>query len=150
MATNLAAPRTQQNTALQRMLGRGRFVSLVVLFGLLAMCLGFSWTTRDAMAHLPFLGGQKVQRGLAASSQTTIVDLHPWQIAQALAPLAVSSEEVEYAHEAERLADHEVNQAFAASLRQVSEQHLAPTGEAIELSKKVANCRRWRKKTRPG
>ncbi len=134
MATNLAAPRTQQHTALQRMLGRGRFVSLVVLFGLLALCLAFSWTTRDAMAHLPFLKGQKVQRGLAASSQTTIVDLHPWQIAQALAPLAVSSEEVEYAHEAERLADHEVNQAFAASLRQASAQHLAPTGEAIELS----------------
>ncbi len=145
MATNLAAPRTQQNTALQRMLGRGRFVSLVVLFGLLAMCLGFSWTTRDAMAHLPFLGGQKVQRGLAASSQTTIVDLHPWQIAQALAPLAVSSEEVEYAHEAERLADHEVNQTFAASLRQVSEQHLAPTGEAIELSKKVAELQEMAK-----
>jgi small-conductance mechanosensitive channel len=138
MATNLAAPRTQQNTALQRMLGRGRLVSLVALFGLLAMCLAFSWTTRDAMAHLPFLKGQNVQRGLASSSQTTIVDLHPWQIAQALSPLAVSREEVEYAHEAERLADHEVNQAFAASLRQVSEQHLAPTGEAIELSKKVA------------
>jgi small-conductance mechanosensitive channel len=145
MATNLAAPRTQQNTALQRMLGRGRFVSLLVLFGLLAMCLAFSWTTRDAMAHLPFLGGQKVQRGLAASSQTTIVDLHPWQIAQALAPLAVSSEEVEYAHEAERLADHEVNQTFAASLRQVSEQHLAPTGEAIELSKKVAELQEMAK-----
>ncbi len=120
------------------MLGRGRFLSLLALFGLLTVCLAISWTTRDAMAHLPFLKGQKTQRELASSSQKTIVDLHPWQIAQALAPLAISSEEVEHAHEAERLADHEVDQAFAASLRQASTEHLAPTGEAIELSHKVA------------
>jgi small-conductance mechanosensitive channel len=145
MATNLAATRIQQPTRLQRMLGQGRFLSLVLLFGLLALCLSFSWTTRDAMAHLPFLNGQNVQRGLAPSSQTTIVDLHPWQIAQALAPLAVSREEVEFAHEAERLADHEVNQAFAASLRQASAEHPAPTGEAIELSRKVAQLQEMAK-----
>ena len=138
MATNLAASHTQEHTALQRMLGRSRFLSLLALCGLLAMCLAFSWTTRDAMAHLPFLKGQQGQSSFGASNQTTIVDLHPWQIAQALAPLAVSSEEEEYAQEAERLADHEVNQAFASALRQASAQHLAPSGEAIELSQKVA------------
>jgi small-conductance mechanosensitive channel len=118
---------------LQRMLGRPRFVSLVALFLVLTTCLAFSWATRDAMAHLPFLNG-----GAQAPSQTTVVDLHPWQIAQALAPLAVSREEDEYAHEAERLADHEVNQTFAASLRQAGEQHPMLTGEAIQLSKRVA------------
>jgi small-conductance mechanosensitive channel len=138
MATNPAAWRTQEHTAPQRLLGRGRFLSLVVLCGVLVLCIALSWTTRDAMAHLPFLKGQKAQRGLGASSQTTIVDLHPWQIAQALSPLAVSKEEEEFAHEAERLADHEVNQAFAASLRQANQQHLTPTGEAFELSQKVA------------
>jgi small-conductance mechanosensitive channel len=138
MVTNPAASRTQEHTALQRMLGRGRFLSLLVLFGVLAMCIAFSWTTRDAMAHLPFLKGQKAQRDPGASGQTTIVDLHPWQIAQALAPLAVSKEEEEFAHEAERLADHEVYQAFAASLRQASAQRLTPTGEALELSQRVA------------
>jgi small-conductance mechanosensitive channel len=97
------------------------------------------------MAHLPFLKGQKAQRDLASSSQTTIVDLHPWQIAQALAPLAVSSEEVEYAHEAERLADHEVNQAFAAALRQAGAQRVEPTGEALELSQKVAQLQQMAK-----
>ena len=138
MATNLAASQTQEHTALQRMLGRGRFLSLLALCGLLAVCLAFSWTTRDAMAHLPFLRGQQAQPGPGASNQATIVDLHPWQIAQALAPLAVSSEEDEYAQEAERLADHEVNQAFASALRQASAQHPPPTGEAIELSQNVA------------
>jgi small-conductance mechanosensitive channel len=138
MVTHLEASRTQEHTALQRMVGRGRFLSLLVLSGVLAGCLAFSWTTRDAMAHLPFLKGQKTQHDPGASSQTTLVDLHPWQIAQALSPLAVSKEEEEFAHEAERLADHEVNQAFAAALRQAGAQHLTPTGEALELSQKVA------------
>ncbi len=118
------------------MLGRGRFISLAVLLGLLVVCLAFSWSTRGAMAHLSFLRGQPGQP--AAPSQTTIVDMHPWQIAQALAPLAVSREEEDFAHEAERLADHEANQAFAVALRQAGAQHLAPTGEAIELTRKVA------------
>src|SRR6202522_345775 len=138
MVTNPAASRTQEHTALQRRLGRGRFLSLLVLAGVLAVCVAFSWTTRDAMAHLPFLKSQKTQHDPVASSQATLVDLHPWQIAQALAPLAVSKEEEEFAHEAERLADHEVNQAFAASLRQASERRLTPTGQALELSPKVA------------
>jgi small-conductance mechanosensitive channel len=137
MATNLSAGQTAAHTPRQPMLGRGRFLSLLVLLGLLTVCLAISWSTRDAMAHLPFLKGQKTQRDPASSSQATIVDLHPWQIAQALAPLAVSSEEVEYAHEAERLADHEVNQAFAAALRQAGALHVEPTGEALELSQKV-------------
>jgi small-conductance mechanosensitive channel len=138
MASNLPGSQTQDHPALQRMLGRGRLISLLILSGLLVICVAFSWTTRDAMAHLPFLKGQQTQRGLGASDQTTVVDLHPWQIAQALSPLAVSKEEEEYAHEAERLADHEVNQAFATSLRQASSERLVPTGEAIELTQKVA------------
>jgi small-conductance mechanosensitive channel len=145
MATNLPAEQTAEQTPRQPMLGRGRFLSLLVLLGLLTVCLAISWSTRDAMAHLPFLKGQKAQPDLASSSQTTIVDLHPWQIAQALAPLAVSSEEVEHAHEAERLADHEVNQAFATALRQAGAQRLAPTGEGIELSQKVAQLQEMAK-----
>src|SRR5580658_3703973 len=142
MVTSLADSTT--NTALQRVLGRARFLSLLVLLSVLVLCLAFSWTTRDAMVHLPFLKGQS-RPSLSASTQTTIVDLHPWQIAQALTPLAVSREEVEYAHEAERLADHEVNQAFATSLRQAGAQHLAPTGEAVELSKAVAQLQQTTK-----
>ena len=145
MATNLSAGQTAEHTPRQPLLRRGRFLSLLVLLGMLTVCLAISWSTRDAMAHLPFLKGQKAQRDPASTTQTTIVDLHPWQIAQALAPLAVSSEEVEHAHEAERLADHEVNQAFAAALRQAGAQRLAPTGEAIELSQKVAQLQEMTK-----
>jgi small-conductance mechanosensitive channel len=145
MVTNLSPGRTAEPTPRQPLLSRGRILSLMALFGLLTVCLAVSWTTRDAMAHLPFLKAQNRQHALTSSGQKTIVDLHPWQIAQALAPLAVSSEEVEHAHEAERLADHEVDQAFASSLRQASAQHQAPTGEAIELSQKVAQLQEMAK-----
>jgi small-conductance mechanosensitive channel len=103
------------------------------------MCLIFAWTTRDAMAHLPFLQGQGKVQGLVGD-QKALVDLRPWQTAQALAPLAVSAEETEYAHDAERLADHEVDQAFAAALRQASAQveHRALTGPALALAQSVA------------
>ncbi len=75
---------------------------------------------------------------MIAQSERILVDVHPWQTAQALAALAVTQEEVEYAREAERLADHEVDQAFASALRQASTQHHALTGEALALSQKLA------------
>jgi small-conductance mechanosensitive channel len=119
--------------------GRARVVSLLVLVVLLGLCLVFSWTTRDSMANLPFLSGNDRARGLV-DTQKTLVDLRPWQTAQALTALAVTAEETEYAREAERLADHEVDQAFASALRlagaQAERRNL--TGEALALSRKVA------------
>ena len=121
--------------AAERVFGHVRLILLLVLLALLLLCVVFSWTTRDAMENLSFL---KKQTG--AGSKTTLVDLGPWQTAQALAPLAVSAEEIEYARDAERLADHEVDQAFAAALRQagLQAQNRTLSGEALALSKQVA------------
>jgi small-conductance mechanosensitive channel len=122
----------------QRIFRNTRIVILLVLSLLLVACLVFSWTTRDAMANLPFIG-HKSGSG-RDSGKKTIVDLRPWQTAQALAPLAVTTEEKEFARNAERLADHEVDQAFASSLRQATlqAQHITLKGEALALSQKVA------------
>ena len=89
------------------------------------------------MANLSFL---RQQGNAGLGQKKTIVDLHPWQTAQALTPLAVSAEETEFAHDAERLADHEVDQAFASALRMstLQSQHLTLAGEALALSQKVA------------
>jgi small-conductance mechanosensitive channel len=108
------------------------------MVALLALCLIFSWNTRDAMTHLPFLNGLGTVHS-PVDSQKTLVDLRPWQTAEALAPLAVTAEETEFAHEAERLADHEVDLAFAAALRLASaqSQHRNLTGEALALSLRV-------------
>ena len=110
----------------------------VVLAVLLIVCVSLSWTTRDAMAELAFLRGQKQSKAAAAAS-SSIVNLHPWQTAQELAPMAVSAEEAEYAREAQRLAGHEVDQAFASALHQAqaAAQHRALAGEALTLSQKV-------------
>ena len=112
---------------------------LLVLFAILALCLIFTWTTRDAMGNLSFLN-PKNNPNFSSGGKKTLVDVSPWQTAQALAPLAVTAEEKEHAQEAERLADHEVDQAFASALRQATldAQHLTLTGDALELSKKVA------------
>ena len=63
----------------------------------------------------------------------------PVETAEALAPLASTAEETEYARQAEHLADHEVDQAFASALRQANlkAQHRTLTGDALALSQKV-------------
>jgi small-conductance mechanosensitive channel len=117
---------------------RTRSTILLVLLALLILCVVVAWTTRDAMSHLPFIAGRG-QTPAASGGKKAIVDLSPWQTAQALAPLAVTAEETEFAHEAERLADHEVDQAFAAALRQstIQAQHRTLTGNALALSQKI-------------
>ena len=122
-----------------RVLGSTRLVILLVLFALLTVCLVFTWTTRDAMGNLSFLNPRN-NPNRTNGGKKTIVDVNPWQTAQALAPLANTAEEKEYAQQAERLADHEVDQAFASALRQATldSPHIILTGDALALSKKVA------------
>src|ERR1700731_464810 len=100
-------------------MSRARKMAIAMSLALLILGLVGSFMTRGVMEHLPFLHGQKtgwsgvlVPRG--------IVDQRPWQTAATLATLAVSTEELELARDAERLADHEVDQAFSQSLRQAS------------------------------
>ncbi len=135
MATNVTGP-TSEPAPRGSVLSKTRLLILLGLLALVVLCLGFSWATRDAMGHLSFLQNRGRARRPAAG-QNTIVDLTPWQTAQALAGLAVTAEETEYAREAERLADHEVDQAFAAALRQASLQHYSLSGEALAISKKI-------------
>jgi small-conductance mechanosensitive channel len=100
----------------------------------LVLCLVATYLTRGAMANLPFL---KSQRG--PGSSVGLVDQHPWQTIEALAPLAVSVEEQRIAHEAERLADHEVDQAFAMALRVTAIEPRVLAGNALALQQKVAD-----------
>lgn len=138
MTTSPGAPPSGGGTSFH-IFGKARLISLLALLALLILCVVVLWTTRGAMAHLPFLNRQRGAPAFARGKQP-LVDISPWQTAQALAPLAVTAEETEYAREAERLADHEVDQAFAAALRQASldAQHRTYTGKALVLSQKLA------------
>jgi small-conductance mechanosensitive channel len=121
-----------------RVFGSTRLTILLSLIAVLAVCLIFTWETGDVMSNLSFLNPRN-NPNRTSGSKKPIVDIRPWQTAQALAALAYTAEEKEYAQEAERLADHAVDQAFASALRQATldAQHLQLSGEALALSKKV-------------
>jgi small-conductance mechanosensitive channel len=116
---------------------KGRLLLVGVPAVLMILCLVATYLTRGVMSHLPFLNGQAGGEQIAPQG-ADLVDQKPWQTVAALAPLAVSAEEQGFAREAERLADHEVDQAFAMALRQATMESRVLTGPALELQQKVA------------
>jgi len=119
-------------------MNRGHKIAAAVALAVVVLCLVGSFATRGVMEHLSFLHGQRSGWNAAPESYG-IVDQRPWQTAKTLAALAVSAEELELAREAERLADHEVDQAFAQSLRQASAETRHLTGEALGLQQRVTS-----------
>ena len=109
-----------------------RRLAIAVPAALLVLCLAAAWWTRGAMAHMPFL---KANGG--HGNTNSLVDQSPWQTIESLVPLAVSAEEQSFAHEAARLADHEVDQAFALALREATFQTRTLTGEALAVQERV-------------
>jgi small-conductance mechanosensitive channel len=109
----------------------GRWATgLLIAMGVLLTVGGiFVWRTSSVMADLPFL--QRNSHGALQSQPKTLVDETPWSTAQALTALAVTQEELSLAHDAERLADHDVDQAFAAALRKATLQQKTLTGKAL-------------------
>ena len=117
--------------------GKTKLTSLIGLGLLFVLCLAFSWNTGTSVSSPSFLA-----RGNANSAhlaRKTLVDVSPWQTAQTLAALAVTAEENEYAHDTERLADHDVDQAFASALRQarLNSEHAQLNGDALAISQKI-------------
>ncbi len=117
-------------------MNRARKIAVAMSLGLFILCMVGSFMTRGVMEHLPFLHGQKAGWGGTVVPRG-IVDQRPWQTAETLAALAVSTEERDFAREAKRLADHEVDQAFAQSLRQANAEVRELTGESLILQQRV-------------
>ncbi len=107
-----------------------------VLGGLIALvliALGAAVLTRDLSNYRERLHKlRSASHGSAAS-----VDTRPLDSAQQLAALAVTSTEQEYAQEALRLADHSVDLAFAAAMREATENPAPVTPETQRLSAKI-------------
>ncbi len=118
-------------------MNQARKIAVAVTLAVLVLCLAGSFMTRGVMEYLPFLHGQKAGWN-GAEVPHGIVDQRPWQTAATLAGLAVSAEERELAQEAERLADHEVDQAFSQSLWQATLEVRGLQGEALALERRVA------------
>src|SRR5450759_2114286 len=113
----------------------GRVILLVMLI-VLVLTLGGAFLTRGVMAHLPFLQARK-GNWTGAYVPLGVVDQRPWQTAATLAALAQSAEERKFARDAERLADHEVDQAFSQALRQASLAKPNLSGKALAWQQRV-------------
>jgi len=121
-------------------MSRTRLVIVLVMLIVLAVTLTGAFLTRGVMADLPFL---QVRKGswTGAYVPLGIVDQRPWQTAATLGALAQSAEEKKLARDAERLADHEVDQAFSQSLRQASVAQPRLSDKALALQKRVNELR---------
>src|SRR5436189_6029321 len=117
-------------------MSRGRTVIVLVMLILVAVTLTGAFLTRGVMADLPFLQARKGS-WTGAYVPLGIVDQRPWQTAGTLAALAQSAEEKKFARDAERLADHEIEQAFSQSLRQASLAQPKLSDKALALQKRV-------------
>src|SRR6266851_4914980 len=86
--------------------------------GLLALVLGTGaayYATRETSRP-------RAKNAASNAAQTPLVDERPLPTARALVALAITPEEQRLAEEAVRIADHEVDLAFADELRQAAEQ----------------------------
>ena len=117
-------------------MNRSRKVIVLVMLIVLAVGLAGAFMTRGVMAYLPFLQARKGD-WTGACVPLGIVEQRSWQTAATLAALAQSSEERKFARDAERLADHEVDQAFSQSLRQASLAKPNLSGKALALQQRV-------------
>jgi small-conductance mechanosensitive channel len=117
-------------------MNRARVVIMLIILVVLVVTLAGAFMTRGVMEYLPFL---QVRKGdwTGAYVPRGVVDQRPWQTAATLAVLAQSAEEKELARDAERLADHEVDQAFSQSLRQASLAKPTLSAKALALQKRV-------------
>lgn len=123
-----------ENEGRLRFLDKTKLAALVVLSALLILCLAFAWLTSGSMSGLSFLSRSNRNTG-----PKSLVDLRPWQTASTLAAMAVTSEEAAFARDAQRLADHEVDQAFATALRQANlrAEHRSLTADTLPLAQRV-------------
>lgn len=122
---------------------KGRLAVVLVLSASFALCAAIYWVTGNAETRLSFPQGPATAQN--SDGKQPLVDLSPWLTAQALAPMADSAEERRYARDAERLADHDVDQAFAAALRMAAlqDENRTLTGDALALSQKAAQLQQF-------
>lgn len=105
-------------------------ILLLLLAG--ATTAGFVLTREPAQAPEETQSAAKTKKGTNKPKERT-VDQRPLRTAQRLARLATTPEETVLARQAERLANHDVDLAFAEALRQAVESTPPPTPELKAL-----------------
>ena len=112
-------------------------IAAVVLVTLLAGTVYGVFRTEPPAVTLPNTPSEPTSTDAAAAPSQPTVDQTPLKTAQQLATLVTLPEERAHAQEALRLADHEVDIAFTAALRDVT-QHPPPlSAEAKEIQARL-------------
>ena len=118
---------------------RFRIAPAAILAMLLLGCLAAVWITRDSGEHrtAPAQSTAHDQANDKANDQAPAVDSRLLQTANQMAALAETGDEQSAAREALRLADHELDQAFASALRQAAAYRPPATGPLRDLDERV-------------
>jgi len=104
-----------------------------ITLALLALVLG----TGAAYLATRESSSPRAKKASPDTAQVPLVDERPLPTARGLAALAITPEEQRLAEEAERIADHEVDLAFADALRQAAEQRTSQDPKNRELTLKM-------------
>lgn len=110
-------------------------IPALVLAVLLGACLVWFYATRDASSN--GAGAKK----LAAISQTLPIDEPLLPAARQMASAADTNEEQSLAREALRLADHELDLAFATALREATQPSAPASGPLKQLADRVTQLK---------
>jgi len=95
---------------------------------LLAACVAAAWLTRDAAPN-------------RASAQASVVDRRMLDTARQVSGLAETPAEADLARQAARLADHELDQAFASAVREAASFKPPASGPVQQLTERLAQAR---------
>jgi small-conductance mechanosensitive channel len=111
-----------------------QWIAVVGLMALVVATVIGLFMTEGAQTVLPV----RLKKPVAQAAPA--VDQRPLQTAHKLALLASTPEEQDFAHEALRLSDYEVDLAFADALREATEHPPAPTAEQRELTARAGKA----------
>ena len=111
-----------------------QWIAVVGLLTLVVATVIGLFMTEGAQTVLP------VRLKKPSAQAAPAVDQRPLQTARKLALLASTPEEQDFAHEALRLSDYEVDLAFADALREATEHPPAPTAEQRELTARAGKA----------
>jgi small-conductance mechanosensitive channel len=101
-------------------------IAIVLLLLVAGATVGLLWTrpqtdTAESEDTSKASGARKFLSHNSSSQELPLVDQRPLQTARRMAQLASSQEGLRFAHEAEKVGDHEVDLAFADALRTAAE-----------------------------
>jgi hypothetical protein len=117
-----------------------RKIASLILFASLVAALYGIWATYQAPP--PELARQDATTRASSSDPVLEIDQHTFRRAQRLSALATAPEELPYAQAAAKVADHELDVAFAAALRQIEAHPPVLTPEAQQLADRLQKAQK--------